>query len=148
MENYIINNKTVAILKKKNKTVIYDVEKVRVINKNINKVLEDNCNFYGSSLSGRKKSAKNILNIKYKAPLIITNNVILLQINNIRNEECLFLVLNKIIDYKYEGENLKILCVNKLIFKLNISKSSFEKMLIKAIKLDNILKWKKSLNFV
>ena len=148
MENYIINNKTIAILKNNNKTIIYDVDNIRVINKNIKRILDENCSFYGSSLSGRKKSAKNILNIHYKVPIIVKEDVILLQVNNIRNKECLFLVLNKIVDYKLENQKLKIICINKQVFLINISKNSFEKMLINSIKLNNILKWQKSENFV
>ncbi|MBQ8901710.1 MAG: competence protein ComK [Bacilli bacterium] len=148
MENYIINNKTIAILKNNNKTIIYDVDNIRVINKNIKRILDENCSFYGSSLSGRKKSAKNILNIHYKVPVVVKEDVILLQVNNIRNKECLFLVLNKIVDYKLENQKLKIICINKQVFLINISKNSFEKMLINSIKLNNILKWQKSENFV
>lgn len=148
MENYIINNKTIAILKKNNQTIIFDVEKVRIINKNIKKILDYNCNFYGSSLVGRKKSAEKLLNIHYKIPLIIDNNIILLQLNGIKEKECLFIVLNKIIDYKYMNKNLKILCVNNQIFNNKISKNSFEKMLVNSIKLNNILKWRKNTNFV
>jgi len=148
VENYIINNKTIAILKNNNKTIIYDVDNIRVINKNIKRILDENCSFYGSSLSGRKKSAKNILNIHYKVPVVVKEDVILLQVNNIRNKECLFLVLNKIVDYKLENQKLKIICINKQVFLINISKNSFEKMLINSIKLNNILKWQKSENFV
>jgi len=148
VENYIINNKTVAILKKNNQTIIFDVENTRVINKNIKKVLDYNCNFYGSTFSGRKKSAEKLLNIHYKIPLIIDKNIILLQLNGIKDDECLFVVLNKIIDYKYLNKNLKIFCINSQIFNNKISKNSFEKMLINSIKLNNILKWRKNTNFV
>lgn len=148
MENYLITKNTVAILKKNNKTIIFDVEKTRVINKNINKVLENNCNFYGSSLTGRKNCAKNILNIHYKVPIIIENNIILLQLNSIKEYECLFIVLNKIVDYKNFEKSLKIICVNNYVFINKISRYSFEKILINSIKLNNILKWRKSTNFV
>lgn len=148
MENYIINNKTIAVLKKNNKTILYDVDNIRIINKNIKKVLDENCSFYGSSMVGRKKSAKTLLNVHYKVPIIIKEDVILLQVNNIRDKECLFLVLSKIVDYKFESQKLKILCINNQIFWLNISKNSFEKMLINSIKLNNILKWQKNANFV
>ena len=148
MENYIINNKTIAILKKNNKTIIFDVEKKRIINKNIKKVLNYNCNFYGSSLNGRKKCAENLLNIHYKIPIIIDKNIILIQLNSLRSEECLFIVMNKIIDYKYINKKLEILCINSQIFNTNISKESFEKMIINSIKLENNLKWRKNINFV
>ena len=148
MENYIINNKTIAILKKNNMTILYDVDNIRVINKNIKKVLDENCSFYGSSMLGRQKSAKNLLNIHYKVPIIIKEDIILMQINNIRDKECYFLVLNKIVDYKYENQKLKISCINNRVFFLNLSRNSFEKMLINSIKLNNILKWQKNANFV
>jgi len=143
VENYIINNKSIAIIKKKGKTIIFDVDKCRVINKNIKVVLDNNCSFYGSSLEGRKKSAKKLLNLHYKAPIVVTNNIILIQLNSIRNEDCIFLVLNKIVDYKVDEKFLKILCINKYEIKAKISKNSFERLLINAIKLNNQLKWKK-----
>lgn len=148
MENYIINNKTVAIIKKKKQTSIYDVENTRVINKNIIKVLENNCNMYGSSLLGRKKAAKKILNIGYKVPIVVNNNIILLQTNNLRDNECMFIVLNKIIDYEVINKNLIITCINNNKFKIKISKNSFEKLLINSIRLNNVLKWQKKINFV
>jgi len=148
VENYIINNNTIAILKRNNTTIIFDVKKTRVINKNIKKILDYNCNFYGSSLNGRKQSAGKLLKIHYKVPIVINKNIILLQLNGIKDKECLFIVLNKIIDYKYLNKNLHILCTNNQIFNSNISKNSFEKMLVNSIKLNNILKWQKISNFV
>ncbi len=145
MNDYIINNKTIAILKKNNQTIIYDVEKVRVINKNTKRIIADNCVFYGSSYLGRLKSAQKILNIKYKVPIILTeqDNLILLPITSLRDKECLILVANKILDYEVCDQYIKVLCVKKLIFKIKISKNSFERLFINAIKLNNRLKWRK-----
>lgn len=150
MENYIINKNTIAILKYENKTIIYDVENIRVINKNILSILNLNCNFYGSSLNGRKKSIKSILNIKYKIPILIDedNNIILIQTNSLRKRNCLLLVVDKIIDYEEINNKLKITCANKHIFEIKLSINSFEKMLINSLKINNILKARKTLNFV
>lgn len=150
MENYIINKNTIAILKYENKTIIYDVENIRVINKNILSILNLNCNFYGSSLNGRKKSIKSILNIKYKIPILIDedNNIILIQTNSLRKRNCLLLVVDKIIDYEETNNKLKITCANKHIFEIKLSINSFEKMLINSLKINNILKARKTLNFV
>lgn len=148
MENYIINNNTVALLKKKNKTIIYDVNKIRVINKNIKNILDYNCNYYGSSFLGRKKCAEKILKIHYKIPLVINKNIILLQLNGLKSEECYFIVYNKIINYKYIDNNLKIICINNREFYNKISINSFEKMLINSLKLNNTLNWRKTTNFV
>lgn len=150
MKNYIISDQTIALLKKENITIIYDVENEQVINKNIRSILENNCLLHGSNMEGRLKSAKKILNIKYKVPLIISEaeNIILLQIDCLRNKECLFIVANKIVDYEINANKLIIKCINNHNFTVNISKYSFEKMLIYTIKLNNFLKWLKNVNIV
>ncbi len=148
MNNYIINNNTVAILKNNNKTIIFDVDNYQVINKNIKYVLECNCNYYGSSLEGRRKSIQKILNTCYKVPILINNKIILLQINSLRNNNCLFIVLNKVLNFKKTLNNLIIRCDNNLIFSSKISQTSFEKMLINGIKINNIIKSQKNENIV
>lgn len=145
MENYIINNKTVAICKKNNKTVIYDVEKYRVINKNIKKIIELNCNFYGGNLIGRLIYSKKVLNLKYKLPIVLdqSSDLTLIQLNSFRNETTFILVLNKIVDYQVFKDKLKINCVGNNNFIIKMSITNFEKKLINAIKLNNTLKQRK-----
>ena len=149
MINFILNENTVAIKKQYNKTIIYNVENFKVFNKSINRILDDNCLINGSSLKARKKYAKKVLNIEYKVPLIINenNNLILLQINSIRKKDCLYIVLNKIIDYSMENGYLKIKCINNNYFYVNLSIYSLEKMIVNATKLLNYFNAKK-LNFV
>jgi len=147
VENYIISNKTIAILKNNLKTIIYDVDNIRIISKNINKILELNCNFYGNDINFIKNQTKKILNIKYKVPLIINNDIILIQINNLRSNECLFLNHNKILDYRKIDKLIEINCINRNFYS-KISKNSLEKNLLNVMKLNNILKYKKIANFV
>ena len=150
MKDYIIRDNTIALLKKENTTIIYDVENIKVINKNIKTILEENCLFHGCSMKGRIKSISKIINVKYKVPLLISEaeNIVLLQLNAIRDKECLFIVANKIINYVEENDYLKIICIDNQEFNVKISKYSFEKMLINTIKLNNYLKWSKFINFV
>ena len=150
MENYLITKDTIAILKKDKQTIIYDVENYRVINKNIKTVLNLNCNFYGSTLIGRKKSAENILDIKYKVPIVLdeASDITLLQLSSLRKEETILLVLNKIVSYQEVLNKLVIKCINNQVFEVNISKNCFEKLLLNSFKLNNVLKWRKSVNLL
>ncbi len=150
MENYLITKDTVAILKKDKQTIIYDVENYRVINKNIKTVLNLNCNFYGSTLIGRKKSAENILDIKYKVPIVLdeASDITLLQLSSLRKDETILLVLNKIVSYHEVFDKLVIKCINNQEFEVNISKNCFEKLLLNSFKLNNVLKWRKSVNLL
>ncbi len=150
MKNYLIDNDTIALLKKRDKTIIYTLDDQKIFNTNYKFILEYNCNYYGSSLDGRKKSAKSILNVKYRVPIIVDelHNIILLQLNSSRDKECLFLVANKILDMEEENNQLKITCINKQEFYVNLSKRSLEKMLLQSFKLNNTLKSRKITNFV
>ncbi len=150
MENYIINENTVAILKKYNEIIIYNVDKEEVFNTKIKKIINTSCLVYGSNLLGRKEYAKKYLNIKYKVPIIISENknIILLQINNFRDEECLCIVGNKILNYQEKDNKLIIKCINNQEFSTNISKYSFEKILLNYLKLNNYINYQNSLKFL
>ena len=148
MNDLIINKNTIAIKKEYNKIIIYNVEKVQVINKTLNKYLNDNCLLYGSNLNGRISYAKNILNKSYKVPIIISDNIIFLPINSIRKDICYLIAFDKIIDYKEKNNMLVIKCTNNYEFEVNISKYCLEKLIIYAIKINNYLKWSKRVKFV
>lgn len=150
MEKYLVNNKTIALVKINKKTLIIDVNKVEVLNKSINKIINDSCNYYGSSLKGRKISAQNILNLKYKVPIVIDdkNNIIIIQLNSPRNRVSLYLVTNKVINYEFNQNKLKILCSHNIIFNVKISKNTFEKLLINSLQLNNVLNWRKNANLL
>ena len=67
----------------------------------------------------------------------------MLPTGNIRADICVFVVLDKIISYESVNEGLKINCINDVNFIVNISKYSFEQMLLNSIRLNNILKYRK-----
>ena len=150
MENYIINNKTIGLLKINNKTIIFNVDKTKVINKSIRQVIDYSCKYYGSNLNGRICSAKYILGDKYKIPIVIDdfNKLILISLSSIRNNICLFLIFNKIVDYSIENRYLKIKCANNVNFYVKISKNIFEKKLLKSLKLNNVLFERKNVKFL
>ena len=143
MNNYLINENTVAILKNNDKIQVINVDNSIVININLKRLINNNCLIYGSNLEGRKKFAEKILEKKYKLPIIISleKKIILLQINAFRDEECLFIVGNKVLNYYIKDNYLYIECINNIKFKTNISKYSFEKILINYLKLLNYINY-------
>lgn len=150
MEKYLVSNKTIAVIKNKKKTIIINVDKVVVINKSIKNILEFNCNYYGSSLDGRIKCAKDILNIKYKIPIVIDdkNNIVLVSLNSPRNSSNVYLVTNKILNYEIVNNYLRVFCLNNINFRVKLSKNVFEKLLLNSIKIINTLNWRKNVNLL
>lgn len=150
MEKYLINNKTIALLKINNKTMIINVDKVNIFNKSINQIIDYNCNYYGSSKKGRLMSAKKILNSKYKLPIVIddNNNLILINLESSRKSTCLYIISNKIVNYENYLNKLKIICCKNVIFYTKISKHTLDNLLIKSFKLNNVLNHRKNLNLL
>lgn len=150
MEKFLVSNKTIAVIKNKRKTIIINVDKVTVINKSIKYILEYNCNYYGSSLEGRLKCAKDILKIKYKIPIVLDdkNNLVLISLNNPRSNYNTYLISNKITNYEWINDKLEINCLNNVKFQTRLSQNVFEKLFLNSIKLVNILNCRKNANLL
>ena len=140
MQNFIISDNTIALIKSGKKTIIIDVNNIKVINKSIKNIISINCLINGSTIEGRKSATKKLLNINYKVPIYIKSNIVLLQLNSIRNKNNMYLCLNKIFSYKYINNKLYLKCMNNYIFIVNISKYNFEKLIINGLKINNVLK--------
>lgn len=139
MDNYIINDKTICLIKNYNKTIIIDVDNIRVINKNINKIIELNCLLYGANFNNKKDNKKLLIDVKYKIPIYLSKNICLIKLNSLRNKSSVIILLDKIINYKSINNKLIIKCVNNYNFIVKLTKNKIEKLIINALKINNYL---------
>ena len=70
MKNYEINDETIAIISKGNKSQVITLNDEFIVEKSGYKILDDSCKFYGSSYLGRLHSVKEMLSASYKLPII------------------------------------------------------------------------------
>ncbi len=149
MKSYRITDKTIALKRFGKNTIIYNVNNEVVINKNIKTILNENCSSQGTNLEGMKSCAKKILGIKYSVPIYLKEQQILLPIGGIRDKDCMYIMANKIMDYKnLKNKKIKIICINNHEFIVNLSKYRFEKLILYSIKLNNRINCQKDENFV
>lgn len=143
--DYEISSKTCAVCyKSKNECVVLEGKKEKEIKLNIQKYINYNCEYYGSSFEGRKKGSKFILGMKYKLPIIIeeSREIIFFPTKAYEQEECSWISLKNIISY--EGNKTTTVTFNTGIIKeFNISLESFENQMLRANKLLLILKSRK-----
>ena len=67
MKEYEINEETMAIIPiNYYKTLVKEYDREYVVEKNAYEIMEDSCEYYGSSYKGRLTAAKKILNSSYK----------------------------------------------------------------------------------
>lgn len=102
LNNYEINKDTIAIIPIENDiSKIYEAEEEYIVNKNSNKIIEENCKFYGSSYKGRCEGTRFLTGIRSKFPIIIeeSRNIIFFPTGSIRNNNNCWLALNQIKKY-------------------------------------------------
>ena len=146
MDSYEINKDTCAVISLNNEiTKVIEKNDDYFINKSCYEVMEDSCEYYGSSCDGRIKGTKMILGSGYKVPIIIeeTNDIIFFPTESPLSSKCIWVSLNNL--EKYE----KCDCFTKITFNsgkeilVKMSISSFEMQVLRANRLSSILKKRK-----
>ena len=146
--NYQINTDTLAIIPiNRKKAKVYETDGVFVINKSARKIIQDNCEYFGSSYVGRKKSTTEMTGITHKAPILVeeTNNLIFFPTSSPRLNDCSWISLNNIESYKAydDGESI-IKFQNNLKLQVNASNRTIDNQVLRATKLESVIRRRKS----
>lgn len=147
MKNYEINKETLAILPTTNyKSKIIEVNNEFEINKTPMQIIEDSCQYFGSSYYGRSKGTKNMTGITHKSPIIVeeTSELIFFPTNSPRLYECCWISLNNI-EKHYEKESKGYITFkNGYNLNSNISYGSLDNQILRASRLESILRKRKN----
>lgn len=136
MKEYEINESTMFIKPNgKGQSIICEEESEYEINKSPNKIIKDNCSFYGSSYIGRCEGTKSLTGIKSKFPIIIeeSRKIIFFPTSSIRTKESIWLALNQIKDIQKDNKFSKIVFKNNSKIKLPISYYSLKNQYCRAV---------------
>jgi competence protein ComK len=135
LDEYEINKDTIAIVPIDDyKSKIYENEEEYIINKSSNKIIEDNCKFYGSSYKGRCEGTRYLTGIKSKFPVIIeeSRNIIFFPTGSIRNSNNCWLALNHIKNYSKTNFGCNITFRNNINIPFDISLYSLDNQYYRA----------------
>ncbi len=143
MDSYEINRDTCAVVSvSENVTKVLENEEEYFVNKSCYEVMEDSCQYYGSTCDGRMKSTKQILGSGYKVPIVVeeSNDLIFFPTESANNTKCIWIALNNIEKYeKWNGfTKVTFMSGKELVIKMSVS--SFEMQMLRANRLDSILK--------
>ena len=147
MNEYEINDETLAIIPHDiwNSIVIEDTQDIDVTKKPL-EIVDYSCKYFGSSYPGRKDGAKNILNSKYKLPILVedTRNLIFFPTNSPEDDNCIWISLKNIRNYyKLENDKTKIDFKNGKSIIVDISFNSFNNQVMRASRLESIIRNRK-----
>ena len=136
--DYEITTKTCAVKYRDERScTVIEGENEIIINKPINKYLNYNCNYFGSSLEGRLKSSQMILGMKYKLPIIIeeSREIVFFPTSSPRKHNCTWISLGNIEKYEKDDLSTVVTFTSGKKYKFDISLESFENQLLRASKL-------------
>lgn len=146
VEEYYVTEDTLLLVPiNKNKTKIYDINGTFTIKKNIFKLVDESCQYYGSSYGGRYVASKRILEMDYKLPIIMdeVKDVVVFPTCSPRSEKCIWICVNNIECYEKNKKYSKVVFTNKYSHELSVSYNSLENQIMRATLLMMKLKKRK-----
>ena len=143
MDSYEVNIDTLALIPVSNReTKILEKNDEFIVKKSVMEIIEDSCQFFGSSYNGRHNGTKRLIGVTHKSPIIIeeSKNMIYFPTTSPRLDNCIWIALSHIKQYKKKDNNIELLFQNNKKIEIDISYGSFDNQVLRATKLESILR--------
>jgi len=146
MESYEVNSETVALIPKdKDKTIVYETDNSFVVDSTPLKIMEESCEYFGSSFEGRVSGTLSLVGYTHKVPIIVeeSRDLIFFPTLSPKNEECSWIAYNHIIKPdKFKDKTILELKNGKKIL-INTSTAIIDNQLYRSSRLKDVLKYRK-----
>ncbi len=126
-------------------STVLEEEGTYEIAENPSHVIDYGCSYFGSSYKGRREGAIQMLNSRYKVPIVVedSQNMIFFPTGNKDDFDCCWVALNKIKMYAPQGKKTRVEFINGESCLFDISFRSFQNQVLRASRLDSILSRRK-----
>ena len=146
MKEYEINEETMAIIPLGYyQTLVKEVNNEYIVDKKAYEIMEDSCEYYGSTYKGRLTAAKKILNSSYKIPIIIeeSENIIFFPTKSSLLEDCCWINYNFIKKYEKYDNKVMITFQNNEEIEIDMSKLSLDNQISRSTMLELVSRKRK-----
>jgi len=143
MDSYEINTSTLAILPNGEETSkVIEKNNEYIVQLPAFTVMENSCEYFGSSYEGRVKGTKSALGISYKPPIVIeeSRDIIFFPTTSPTSNRCSWISLKNIKSYERIPGGVKIIFENNKEAIFPVSLESFENQLYRATRLESVLR--------
>ena len=152
MVDYEVNEQTLAIIPARRglKSRVYEIGSSFVVDKSPNRIMEESCEYFGSSLLGRQKGTTNLIGVSHKAPIIVeeTKELIFFPTSSPRTDKCAWVSLKGISKYYSEKNKIFIEFKDKRKVAMPASYGVIDNQILRATRLESVLRErKKIMNF-
>lgn len=145
MQSYEINKDTVALIPKDKKTIVYETDDSFIVDKTPLEIMEESCEYFGSSLEGRQIGTSKLIGFTHKVPIIVeeTFDLIFFPTLSPRNEECSWLSYSHIFKPdKFKDKSIIELKNGKKIV-VGVSSAIIDNQLYRCSRLKDVLQIRK-----
>jgi len=148
MFEYEINEQTLALIPIDDRTRVYELNDEFVVNKPVHKIMENSCEYFGSSLLGRQKGTSSLIGITHKAPIIVeeSRELIFFPTTSPRLKDCSWISLKNIDKYYSKKNSICVEFKNNKIIELSISYGIIDNQILRATRLESVLRKRKGNN--
>ena len=147
MISYEINCDTLALIPvSENETKVIERNNNFNVNNSVMNIIENSCEYFGSSYLGRHEGTKKLIGITHKAPIIIeeSKNLIYFPTTSPRLDNCIWIALNNIKTYERKNGKTELEFTNNKKIRLDISFGSLDNQVLRATKLESVLRKRKN----
>lgn len=143
MKNYEINDDTYAVIGENlYKTKIIEKYNDYSVDKDAYSIMDESCEYYGSSYKGRIMASKKILDCSYKLPIVVEESTFLIffPIKSSLEEDCVWINLNKIKKTEKLDNKTNIIFENNREILVDASKMSIDNQIMRSTMLESLLR--------
>ena len=147
MKDYEINEKTLAVIPSgTSKSKVYEDNDEFFVDKDVHTIMEESCQYFGSTLEGRQKGTTSLLGITHKTPIIVeeTKEIIFFPTSSPRREICAWVSLNNLESYKKVDDKILLTFANNKEVELNTTYGIIDNQVLRATRLESILRKRKN----
>jgi competence protein ComK len=146
MEGYEVHEGTLAIIPIDNyKSKIIEKENEFIVEQTPYEIIDNSCQYFGSSFLGRQMGTKKMIGVTHKSPIIIeeTRGIIFFPTASPRIYDCCWISLNNINKY-YKDIDKSVIKFNcGYLLNLDISYGSLDNQVLRAARLESVLRKRK-----
>lgn len=145
-DSYEINSETLVIIPINETTSrVVEEKETYIVRKSTTEIIDDSCRYFGSSYLGRHEGTKSLMGVNYKSPIIVeeSKEIIFFPTSSPRFDNCYWIALDKIQNHSKSKVGTIIKFINGYELEVNISSASLENQILRATKLESILRKRK-----
>jgi len=140
--DYEIGEETLAIISEGfSKTRIIEKNQEFTVDKSSFSIMEESCEYYGSTYEGRINAVKKLLNFNYKIPVLVeeSKKIIFFPTKSYLLDDCSWINYNYIKKCEKNNDKTTIIFNNGKKIYLDESKLSIENQILRSSRLESVI---------